>query len=121
VPEPPLAWKKLREARFFLDQLRSAESGPRTEENFDYYLSAFLNAGRSAVYKIGFTLGSLEAVDAWKATRNADDREFFDSMTELRHSEVHNKGATISREQEAVPMLPSYEERYSVRFAALVA
>jgi hypothetical protein len=73
------------------------------------------------VYKIGFALGSLDAVDAWKATRNHDDREFFDSMTALRHSEVHNKGATISREQEAIPMLPSYEERYSVRFAALVA
>ena len=42
-------------------------------------------------------------------------------MTQLRHSEVHNEGATISREQAAVPMRPLYEERYAVRFAALVA
>ena len=73
------------------------------------------------MYKIRFALGSWEAVDAWMATRTEADRTFFDAMTDLRDLEVHNEGATVSREQEAIPTRPAYAERYSVRFAALVA
>jgi hypothetical protein len=120
VPEPALAWKKLREAWFFLNHLHSTESGPPAKEFFDYYLSAFLNAARSAVYKVRFTLGSNEVIDAWRATQSEKDRTFFDSMTGLRDSEVHNEGATISREQEAVALRPSWDEATAARLAALV-
>ncbi len=120
MPEPPLAWKKLREAWFFLGHLRSTESGPRTEEKFDYYLSALLSAARSAVYKVRFALGSRDLIDAWKATRSYDDQALFDSMTGLRDSEVHNEGAAITREQEAVPVRPAFDEQTAVRLAAFI-
>ncbi len=43
----PATKKKLREAQFFFGCLKN-ESGPLDSgENFDYYLSAFLSAGRS--------------------------------------------------------------------------
>jgi hypothetical protein len=121
VPEPPLAWKKLREAWFFYWRLTKVESGPQAEEHFDYHLSAFLNAARSAVYKVRFALGSWDAINAWKATRSADDQAFFASMTDLRNTEVHNEGATISREQEAVPMSATFDEHTAARLAAIIA
>ena len=42
------AERKLREARFFLDKLRKQECRAfGDKEPFDFYLSAFLNAGTS--------------------------------------------------------------------------
>ena len=120
LPEPQLAWKKLREAWFFLGHLHSTQSGPQAHEAFDYHLSAFLSAARSAVYKVRFALGSWDLIDAWKATRSEEDRAFFDSMTGLRDSEVHNEGATITREKESVPMRPSWDEHTAARLAAFI-
>jgi hypothetical protein len=40
--------KKLREAEFFLGQLRA--EAHREPEVFDYYLSAFVSAGRSVTF-----------------------------------------------------------------------
>jgi len=99
VPELPLAQKKLREARFFCDRLR-----PSRGEEFDYYLSAFLSAARSTAFRVCFALGSWDAVDKWKATRNAADVAFFDGMTTLRNAEIHNEGVPISTTQEAIAM-----------------
>jgi len=122
VPEPAPAWRKLREAWFFLWHLGETESKQPTPEEFDYFLSAFLSAARSVVYKVYFWSGERwKIVDDWKATRTADDLKFFDSMTGLRDAEVHNEGITTIREQEAAPMRPSFDERYSTRFAALLA
>src|SRR4029450_1236720 len=42
-------------------------------------------------------------------SRNAEECAFFDAMTTLRDTEVHNKGATLSAERNAVPM-PSHGE-----------
>lgn len=121
VPEPALAWKKLREAWFFFGRLQSTESGPQANEVFDYYLSAFLSAARSAVYKVRFALGSWTLIDDWKMTRNEHDRAFFDSMTGLRDSEVHNEGVRVIREKQSVPMRPSWDEQTAARLAAFVA
>jgi len=114
VPELPLAQKKLREARFFCDRLQSARG-----EEFDYYLSAFLSAARSAAFRVRFALGSWDATDKWKATRSAADGDFFDGMTALRKAEVHNEGAPISAEQVATPMpLPEASSNPAI-YAAL--
>jgi hypothetical protein len=121
MPEVPLAQKKLREARFFLGHLQSEEqSGLRNEEHFAHYLSAFLSAARSVVYQVYRASGSGKEVDAWKATRNAEDRTFFDSIKALRDSEVHNEGVTIRTQQEAIPMPLSAEPRDPTTFAAFV-
>lgn len=99
--------KKLREARFFLGHMRREEQIPRRDpEHFEHYLSAFLSAARSVAFKVAFATGGTWAVvDEWKKTRtNADDPEFFDAMTDLRDSEVHNDGVTVSTSPERVPM-----------------
>ena len=47
----PATRKKLREARFFLEKLRDeVKSIPRDPELFEFYLSAFLSAGRSVTF-----------------------------------------------------------------------
>lgn len=47
------AEKKLREARFFLDQMREQEARPsEDQESFEFYLSAFLNAARTVQYRL---------------------------------------------------------------------
>jgi hypothetical protein len=44
----PKAEKKLREATFFLSRMMEAAKAVRLDrEDFDFYLSAFFNAGRS--------------------------------------------------------------------------
>ena len=45
--------KKLREARFFLDRMSEHERMPfDNKEPFDFYLSAFLGAGRTVDYRL---------------------------------------------------------------------
>jgi hypothetical protein len=42
--------KKLREARFFLDKMIDHDcKANKDKEKFDFYLSAFLSAGRTAL------------------------------------------------------------------------
>jgi len=58
-------------------------------------------------------MASVDATDAWMMTRNAEECAFFDAMTSLRDTEVHNKGATVSAERNAVPM-PSHHGRHEM-------
>jgi len=47
--------KKLREARFFLGKMIDHERMAfRDKEPFDFYLSAFLNAGRTVDYRLRY-------------------------------------------------------------------
>ena len=64
--------KKLREAGFFLDKMSEQEHGAfGRKEQFEFYLSAFLSAGRTVDYRLrheqGATYGKWRT--AWDAMR----------------------------------------------------
>jgi hypothetical protein len=62
------AKKKLREARFFLNHMIEQERKAGDEEPFDFYLSAFLNAGMSVrdAFHVEQDRNRNNAIKAWK-------------------------------------------------------
>lgn len=93
----PRTRKKLREARFFLGELRrrsALATAPDTEE-FHYYLSAFLSAGRSVTFFVQkedkSTYDSVEPI--WRSTFSAEDQELYRFMNRQRVAELHTTGA----------------------------
>jgi hypothetical protein len=101
--------KKLAEADFFLDKMREQEQrlvGDR--EPFDYYLSAFLSAGRTVDYRLRHEHKAIYEPwrTAWNATLSAADDGLIKFMVNDRNVEVHESGSNRSVGQEGVP-LPS--------------
>jgi hypothetical protein len=93
--------KKLAEARFFLGHMNEQEGrllGDR--EPFNFYLSAFLSAGRS----VGFCYPERQR-KAWeKAALSPDEQRLIKFMVEDRDREVHASGSHRTVAQESVPL-----------------
>jgi hypothetical protein len=87
--------KKLREARFFLDQMRQQERRAfGDKEPFDFYLSAFLNAVRTVDYRLRHEQPA--TYPAWRKRWNAahpTQDELITVMSEDRRIEVHESGS----------------------------
>ena len=63
--------KKLHEAAFFLDKMRDQERKAfGDKEPFDFYLSAFLNAGRVVDYRLRHEQGSI--YPSWRTAWDAE-------------------------------------------------
>ena len=95
--------KKLREARFFLEKMSEHERmAVADKEPFDFYLSAFLNAGMTV--RTSFHVRQNRTRNAaitswrrqWKTSLNPKEGAFYDFMREDRVAEVHGSGSSRS-------------------------
>jgi hypothetical protein len=96
--------KKFREAFFFYSHLSDGKTVVEPErEDVDFYLSAFLSAGKSI---IGFFHeGENRAwFNCWKIGLVEDDRKLLNDMVHQRNLEVHEGGADVIPEFEVVPV-----------------
>jgi hypothetical protein len=101
--------KKLREAKFFLNKMIEHERVAfKDKEPFEFYLSAFLSAGRTVDYRL---LHEQKAIyptwrTAWDATLTQAHQDLIKFMVDERNVEVHESGSshtvgTENREFEA--------------------
>jgi hypothetical protein len=94
------AKKKLREARFFLNHMIEQERKAGDEEPFDFYLSAFLNAGMSVrdAFHVEQDRNRNNAIKAWKKVWEVrltpEEKRLYDFMREDRKHEVHRSGSS---------------------------
>lgn len=81
-----LAWHKYDEARFFLDQMRKGEG-----DEFEYYLSAFLTAGRSITLALQAEYSGIQKFERWysEKQKEMEDIPVFDFMKNLRNRVAH--------------------------------
>lgn len=99
--------KKLSEARFFFGHL-STEGRPLAYgDHFDFYLSAFLSAGRSVTFALQGE--EKEAYDAWFSDwvqnfLSKDEQVLLDFMNDQRVSEIHLTGAETKISHTEIPM-----------------
>jgi hypothetical protein len=117
----PKTLKKLREARFFLGWMKNAAKLMDFErEDFDFYLSAFLSAGRSVTLVL--QVEQKDLYDAqygpWESNLPGEDQALMKFMNRQRRKEVHLLGADIEAAIEMVPITqietqPGTDPRYS--------
>jgi hypothetical protein len=95
--------KKLREARFFLNKMSEHERMAFDDnEPFDFYLSAFLNAGMSVRngLHVRQNRSRNDALRAWRArwesSLSLTERLVYSFMREDRVAEVHRAGSSRS-------------------------
>ena len=104
---------KLQEARFFFGHLER-ESGPlHSSGHFDYFLSAFLSAGRSVTFALQSE--DKQSYDHWfpgwkRNDITADDRELLTFMNDQRVESVHGTGAEVEISNVVVPMQQFMQE-----------
>jgi hypothetical protein len=103
--------KKLAEAQFFLDKMIEQERrafGHRQPFAFDYYLSAFLNAGMSV--RGGFQYrqnpSQNKTIKAWRGqwenNLSPEEKTLYEFMRKDRVAEVHAGGSSRSVGQEDI-------------------
>ncbi len=118
----PQTKRKLREARYFYGKMHErARMAFGEHEEFDFFLSAFLNAGRS----VSFVLQKERSDEykaffsAWKKALQPSEQQLLDFMNSERVSEVHRTGSTRDRQNVVIPIRHSYrDESGSVSLAA---
>jgi len=103
----PRVHKKLEEAVFFLDQMIEQEqrcTGQR--EPFDYYLSAFLSAGRTVDYRLCHEHKAIYKPwrKEWNARITPDENRLIKFMVDDRNDEVHESGSSRTVGEEGVPL-----------------
>src|SRR3990172_7950505 len=106
--------KKLREARFFFRKMeKRAQMAFGDHEEFDFYLSAFLNAGRSVDYRLRheqcaayrkFRVG-------WDSTLSPDDQSLVKFLVDDRNVEVHESGSRRTEHESRIPVAGMYRDR----------
>jgi len=89
--------KKLREASFFLKKMIDHEQMAfEDKEPFDFYLSAFLNAGRTVDYRLRH--GQKEIYETWRidwdAALSQAQQGLIKFMVDDRNVEVHRGGSS---------------------------
>ena len=97
--------KKIGEAQFFLEKMSVREHHAFGDHvKFDYYLSAFLNAGRTVDYRL---CHEQEAIykpwrKAWNARLTPEENSLIKFMVNDRNDEVHESGSSRSVGQEDI-------------------
>ena len=97
----PKTDKKLREAHFFFRLLRENGANIRLDlEDFDFYVSAFLSAGRSVTWVL--QAEAKDQYDAWFPgwcnKLDTDQRELFDFMKGQRNKELKSRSSGVRSE-----------------------
>jgi hypothetical protein len=89
--------RKLREARFFFAEMFKQEHGAfGGKEQFEFYLSAFLSAGRTVDYRLRHEQGATYPKwrTAWDAALTPEQRDLIKFMVDERNDEVHESGGS---------------------------
>jgi hypothetical protein len=89
--------KKLREAKFFLDKMIEHERMAfKDKEPFEFYLSAFLSAGRTVDYRLRHEQKAIYPTwrTAWDATLTQTQQDLIKFMVDERNDEVHESGSS---------------------------
>ena len=89
--------KKLREAQFFLNKMIEHERMAfREKERFDFYLSAFLNAGRTVDYRLRYEQAATYPTwrTGWDAKLTQLQQDLMKFMIDDRNDEVHEGGSS---------------------------
>jgi hypothetical protein len=103
--------KKIREARFLLSKMAHQESLAFSErEIFDFYMSAFLSAGRSITWRLEHQDKRYKTWhDAWEA-KNLVEKDFMKFMHEDRANEVHHAGSNRGQRDDAIRVGQHYAD-----------
>ncbi len=103
--------KKLGEARFFLEKMREDEAKAFGDKAFEFYLSAFLNAGRTVDYRLRHEHRAVYEPwrDSWNKSHLQED-ELIKFVHEERREEVHQKGSRHSAQDVNIPVRHSYSD-----------
>jgi hypothetical protein len=105
--------KKLREARFFLEQMREWEDRAfgRDKEPFDFFLSAHLSAGKSVDWRL---CREQPAYRAWRTAWN-DSHPKEDALLKFladdRALEVHRSGSGRTANHVQIPFRGEYSDK----------
>lgn len=97
--------KKIGEAQFFLGKMSERERRAFGDHvQFDYYLSAFLNAGRTVDYRLRHEQAAIYPVwrTAWDASLTLQENSLIKFMVDDRNDEVHESGSSRSMRQEDI-------------------
>jgi len=97
--------KKVGEAQFFLEKMIQRERrlfGDHVQ--FDYYMSAFLNAGRTVDYRLSHEQKAIYNPwrKAWNASLKPEEKAIFKFMVDDRNVEVHESGSSRSAGREGI-------------------
>ena len=98
-------YKKLAEAQFFLGKLREQDCKLIGDKQpFDYYLSAFLSAGRTVDYRLRHEQAAIYPAwrTTWDASLTPEEKSLIKFMVDDRNVEVHASGSSRSVAQEGV-------------------
>ena len=99
--------KKPREAGFFLDAMWHEEQRiVGYKEPFDFYLSAFLSAGRTVDYRLRHEQGTLYRPwrKAWDKKLPTKARGLIEDLIIDRNIEVHENGSSRNVGHEDIPL-----------------
>src|SRR5258707_431645 len=99
--------KKLREARFFLSKMADQERlAFGDKEPFDFFLSAFLSAGRSVDYRLIHEQGMLYRTwrKAWDAALSPSNAGLIKFLVDDRNLEVHASGSGRGETMDKIPI-----------------
>jgi hypothetical protein len=97
--------KKIGEAQFFLAKMSERERHAFGDHvQFDYYLSAFLNAGRTVDYRLCHEQKAIYKPwrKAWNARLTSEENSLIKFMVDDRNDEVHESGSSRSVGQEDI-------------------
>jgi hypothetical protein len=106
--------KKLREAGFFLNQMRDREGRAfGDKEPFDFYLSACLGAARSVDYRLRHEQPNTYPTwrGTWDATLTSAEQQLIKFMVDDRNVEVHESGSTRGVKTEEIKIAGSYSDK----------
>ena len=106
--------KKLREARFFFGKMteRSHMAFGDHDES-DYYLSAFLSAGRSVDYRLRSEQGPTYKTfwTSWENALPPDEQSLIKFMVDDRNTEVHHSGSSCVELESHIPVSGTYQDK----------
>jgi hypothetical protein len=106
--------KKLREARYFLDQMIEKERlAFGDKEPFDFSLSAFLSAARSVDYRLCHEQPGTYPTwrTAWDANLSPADKCLIKFMVDDRNDEVHESGSSRSVGTQGIEVGDRYADK----------
>ena len=106
--------KKLREARFFLGKMAErAQMAFGEHEESDFYLSAFLSAGRSVDYRLRHEQGATYSTFwvSWDNALSPYEQRVMKFMANDRNFEVHESGSNRAELENRIPVYGSYQDK----------
>ena len=89
-------------------------------EEFDFYLSAFLSAGRSVDYRLRHEQGDAyqRFRDSWDKSLSSNEEYLMKFMVDDRNFEVHESGSGRDEKESRIPVHGTYQDKSGTIFAS---